>query len=106
MIRPVLTMSVLSTRNVRTQVSDELNGTVLVDPTGDDVSYAFMAPGVNPGLSDFVTASWQTISDRFYAILAVGPAGHTLAVGTYIIWMKVSDSPEIPVEIVGVLRIQ
>ncbi len=106
MIRPVLTMSVLSTRNVRVQVSDVVDGVVLVDPTGDDVAMAFMAPGVNPGLSDLVTASWQTIGTNFYAILAVGPAGHALAVGTYIIWLKVTDSPEIPEEPVGALRVQ
>lgn len=106
MIRPVLTKSVLSTRNVRVQVSDEVNGSVLVDPTGDTVAFAFMAPGVDPDLLDLITASWQTVGTNFYAILAVGPAGHNLAVGTYIIWIKITDSPEIPVEPVGVLRVQ
>jgi hypothetical protein len=99
-------MSVLSTRNVRVQVSDVVAGEVLVDPTGDDVSFAFMAPGVNPGVSDLVTGSWQTIGSNFYAICLVGPGGHALAVGTYVIWVKVVDSPESPEEPVGVLRIQ
>jgi hypothetical protein len=106
MIRPVLTMSVLSTRNVRVQVSDVVDGVALVDPTGDNVSFAFMAPGVNPGLSDLVTGSWQTIGSNFYAICLVGPAGHALTVGTYIIWIKVADAPESPEEVVGVLRVQ
>jgi hypothetical protein len=105
-LRPVLTMSVLSTRNVRVQVSDIVDGVALVDPTGDSVSFAFMAPGSDPSPTDFVTASWQSIGTNFYAICPVGPGGHVLTVGTYLIWIKVSDAPEVPVEIVGVLRIQ
>jgi hypothetical protein len=105
-LRPVLTMSVLSTRNVRVQVSDVVDGVALVDPTGDEVSFAFMAPGVNPSPTDLVTGSWQTIGTNFYALCLVGPGGHVLTTGTYLIWIKVGDSPEIPVEIVGVLRVE
>lgn len=106
MLKPVLTMSVLSTRNVRVKVSDVVDGVVLVDPTGDSVSFAFMAPGVSPSPTDFVSGSWQTIENNFYAICPVGPAGHILTVGAYLIWLKVTDAPEIPTEIVGVLRVQ
>lgn len=105
MLRTTLTLSAVSTRFYRVPVSDTVNGTVLVDPTGDEVSFAFMAPGVNPDTANWVSGLWETIGTTFYAKVLLGPGGNALAVGTYLVWIWVADSPEAPKEIVGALRV-
>lgn len=68
----------------------------------DSVSIAFLAPGAKPTSSDWQSASW--ISSGVAGIL-VGPGGLTVAVGSYIGWVKVTDNPEIPVIPAGILEI-
>ena len=82
------------------------------NPTGDVVQFAFMPTAYQvPQVSDWVTGSWDTVSsDVLYPYSAkclVGPSGTiTLGIGTYIIYVKITDSPEIPVLISGQLQIQ
>ena len=81
------------------------------NPTGDAVSFAFMpTPTQVPQVSDWVAGSWDTdTTDIIYPYSAkclVGPAGTiTLGIGTYIIYVKAADNPEIPVLITGQLQI-
>ena len=81
------------------------------NPAGDAVVFAFMpTPTQVPGVSDWVAGSWDTdTTDIIYPYSAkclVGPAGTiNLGIGTYVIYTKVTDNPEIPVLITGQLQI-
>ena len=81
------------------------------NPTGDAVAFAF-APTATyvPQNTDWVAGSWDTDTTQviypYSAKALVGPAGTiTLGIGTYIMYVKVSDNPEIPVLICGQLQI-
>lgn len=79
------------------------------NPTSDTVQFAFMTtPTQVPQVSDWVSGSWDTDSSNFLypysAKCLVGPSGTiTLTVGTYVIYVKIQDNPEIPVLTAGQL---
>lgn len=72
---------------------------VPVNPTVDVVSMAFEHPGSRPAA--WHTASWETDAtaqpSKYYARCLVGPGHVPLEAGTYVVWVKVADSPETPV---------
>jgi hypothetical protein len=82
------------------------------NPTSDTVQFAFMPTPVQvPQNADLVTGSWDTnpysLLYPYNAKVLVGPGGTiTLGIGTYIVYQKTNDSPEIPFDIVGQLQIQ
>ena len=81
------------------------------DPTSDTVQMAFMpTPTQVPGLSDWQVAIWATVTGNlvypYAAYCLVGPGGTiSPGIGNYIIWLKVTDNPEVPVIIAGQLEI-
>lgn len=82
------------------------------NPTSDSVQFAF-APTATyvPQDADWVSGSWDTDTSSvlfpYSAKCLVGPAGTiTLGIGTYVIYTKVADNPEIPVLVTGQLQIQ
>lgn len=80
------------------------------NPTTDPVAMAFTAPGVDPQPADWKTASWNTTAtlgaNQYLAQCLVGPGGTvTLTNGTYQMWVKVTDNPEIPQLPAGMLSI-
>jgi hypothetical protein len=81
------------------------------NPTGDTVQFAFMPTATQvPTPSDLVSGSWETNTSSilfpYNAKVLVGPGGTiTLGIGTWIVYQKTSDSPEIPFDIVGQLQI-
>lgn len=81
------------------------------NPTGDTVQFAFMpTPTQVPQTSDWQTGAWDTVStDVIYPYRAkclVGPGGTiVLTVGIYVIYIKITDNPEIPVLYAGQLEI-
>jgi hypothetical protein len=81
------------------------------NPTSDTVQFAFMPQATQvPQNADLVSGAWETwTTDVLYPYRAkclVGPGGTiTLGIGTYIIYLKITDSPEIPFDIVGQLAI-
>lgn len=81
---------------------------VAYNPTGDTVQMAFMVAGT-PGSADWKTASWAAdtqVNGVYLAQCLIGPGGTgTLAIGSYTIWLKVVDNPEIPVLPVGGLTV-
>jgi hypothetical protein len=94
-----------SLQYVKAPVSAVVDGAAY-DPTSDTVQMAFTAVGVDPVSGDWKTAGWETISGRYYARCLVGPGGTIdLAVGSYTVWVKVTDSPEIPILRSGGLRV-
>lgn len=104
------TQSSLSLEFVDAAVTVTVGGNPL-NPTGDTVQFAFLPDGVKPGVGDWKTGSWDTTQPRptgnaYMAQCLVGPGGTvTLAPGTYTMWIKILDSPEVPVSSYGLLTI-
>jgi hypothetical protein len=97
-----LKISTQSTEYVKVQVTRD-NGS---DPTTDTVAMAFVADGVTPSVGDFKSSSWQTINGKYFARCLIGPTGVVqLTAGLYVVWVKVTDSPEVPVKRVDFLEI-
>jgi hypothetical protein len=100
-------ISDLSTVFIKSRIIATKNG-ASYNPTGDVVEVAFKLPGVDPAGPDWHAASWETAGTAYYARLLVGPAGGlVLAVGTYRMWIRITDAPEVPVlEAPGTVRIE
>lgn len=94
-----LNISVLSTVYVKVPITATKSGT-LVDPTSDTVEMQFTAVGVDPDDAAWLAADWETIGGQNYARTLIGPGAgaHPLLIGSYTPWVKVVDSPEIPVK--------
>lgn len=81
------------------------------NPTSDVVQFAFMPNSVQvPVNADWVSGSWETVATNiiypYNAKCLVGPTGSTaLTLGTYVVYLKITDSPEIPVDTVAQLTI-
>jgi len=82
------------------------------NPVSDPVSFAFMPQATQvPGNSDWVIGSWDTnaasVLYPYSAKCLIGPSGTiTLGIGTYYVYLRITDSSEIPVLIAGSLQIQ
>jgi len=106
----VIGMSHLSTEYVLIPVTATKSG-VAYNPTGDVVKFAFMpTPTQVPQVSDWVSGSWDTDTTNvlypYSAKCLVGPTGTTtLGIGTYIIYIQITDNPEVPVLIGGQLQV-
>jgi hypothetical protein len=103
-------MSHLSTQYVLIPVTATKAGAAY-NPASDTVAFAFMPSATQvPQSGDWQAGSWDTITSSvlypYNAKCLVGPAGTiTLGLGTYIIYLRVTDNPEIPVLIAGQLQI-
>ena len=103
-------MSHLSLEYLVIPVAATQNGNAY-NPTGDTVQFAFMpTPTQVPAGGDWVAGSWETdSSDILYPYSArclVGPGGTiALGIGNYIIYLKITDNPEIPVLIAGQVQV-
>lgn len=105
----MLRISALSLEYVRVRVQASEAGSA-VNPTSDTVVMAFVAEGASPGASDWKTASWETDTtttpDTYYARCLVGPSGTVaLTAAIYDVWVKVTDSPEVPALRAGNLEV-
>lgn len=72
--------------------------TANVSLSSQTVELAFMGSRTTePGDSDWVTATWlgDAGTTRDAGVL-VGPGQHVLAEGSYWVWFRVTDTPEIP----------
>lgn len=103
------TISSLSSEYVLVPVTFTVSGSI-TDPTGDAVSMAFLPPGTDPAGGDWVAGSWEsdtTITGHpvRYARCLVGPSGKVLSKGSYTCWVRISDSPEVPVKQAGLLQV-
>ena len=73
------------------------------NPTGDTVELAFMPQATQvPSSGDWQTAGWASsttnVLQPYSAYCLVGPGGTIqLGVGTYVIYVKITDVDEIPV---------
>lgn len=75
-----------------------------VDPTADVVYMAFIPTDqVEPEPADWNAAAWDTsgagLLEQFYVRCLVGPGGTVeLDPGQYQVFVKITDSPEVPVK--------
>ncbi|RCH70454.1 hypothetical protein DT019_02915 [Streptomyces sp. SDr-06] len=105
-----ITQSAASLQYVQASVIATVGGNPL-NPTGDVVQFAFLTGSGTPTGPDWKAGSWDGTQPRppgnaYLAQCLVGPGGTvTLTPGTYTIWIKIMDSPEIPVINVGLLTI-
>jgi hypothetical protein len=103
-------LSQLSLEYVPVPVAATRSG-VSYNPTGDAVTFAFMpTPTQVPGSGDWIAGSWETVPGSllypYNARCLVGPAGNvTLGVGTYIMYLHITDNPTVPVKVAGQLQI-
>ena len=78
---------------------------VSFDPTGDVVEMAFTT-GPNIEEADWQEGSWETIGRKYYARCLVGPSGTIeLDEGSYQVWVRITDNPEIPVLKAGNVKV-
>ena len=81
------------------------------NPTSDTLQFTFMPTATQvPVTADWVSGSWETVTNSpvypYNAKCLIGPSGVTaLTLGNYYMYMKVTDSPEIPVFVAGTLAI-
>jgi hypothetical protein len=99
-------VSHLSLEYVKIPVAAVING-VAYDPHADVIKVAFTARGVDPVVGDWIAGSWESDgAGGWQARVLVGPSGDTqLAAGIWDVWLKVIDSPEVPVRKVGVVEV-
>ena len=99
-------ISVLSKEYVRVPVEARESGSV-VNPTGDLVQMAFIPDSARqPASGDWKSAVWETDGTIYYARILVGPGtSAVLPVGAYRVWVKITDSPEVPARPAGSLVI-
>jgi hypothetical protein len=103
-------MSHLSTEYVIIPVNVTKAGAAY-DPTNDVVQFAFMPTQTQvPQSGDWIAGIWEedptSVLYPYLAQCLVGPSGTTtLTVGLYVIYLKITDNPEIPVLIGGQLEI-
>jgi hypothetical protein len=78
---------------------------VSFDPTSDVVEMAFTT-GSDIDEADWQNSSWETIGRKYYARCLVGPGGAIeLDDGLYQVWVRITDSPEIPVLTAGYIKV-
>jgi hypothetical protein len=95
-----------SVEYIKCRVEKRING-VVVDPSADVVSMAFTLTKTGTGAS-FKSADWETTSQGYYIRCLVGPGGGTVTLvagKSYYVWVKITDSPEIPVKSGGMLAV-
>ena len=89
--------SILSTQYVQIPVT--VRAPTAYDPTSDVVQFAFTPltyPVTEP--TAWITGSWSTFpGPSYFAQCLVGPGATALSIGTYQVWVKITDSPEVPV---------
>jgi hypothetical protein len=106
----MLAISSASTEYIRVPVASERSGAPY-DPTGDTVVMAFLAGAGPPESGDWKTASWDTdvttYPPTYLAQCLIGPSGGTvtLTAGVWSVWVKITDSPEVPVRRAGQIKI-
>lgn len=99
------TIASASLQYVRAPVAATVNGAAF-NPTVDTVQMAFTSTFREPVLADFNAGSWETAGSTYYARCLVGPGGAVaLAAGVWFVWVKITDSPEIPVLPAGTLTV-
>lgn len=106
-----LSISQLSLQYVGVPVKAVTLAGASYNPTADVVKMAFMPTATQvPGSSDWMAAIWSAQPNSllypYAAFCLVGPGGTiNPGIGTYVVYLKVTDNPEVPVLLVGYLEV-
>lgn len=74
------------------------------NPTSDNVEFACPVAGGTPTV--WVDGVWEEVEGSFFALGLIGPGtGMALSAGEYDVYIRITDSPEIPVKKVDRLKI-
>lgn len=87
-----------------------------INPTNDAVRFAFLGPYSNTSQANsaiptttttYYTGEWQSDTSPYLAAVLVGPTGGVVALtaGVYLIVVKITDNPEVPVLYSGVVAV-
>ena len=102
---------------LRVQVRALVNGNAVYNPTTDAVSFGFVPQGggnnagTEPTPQQLYAGSWETTTitgqTAYVARCLVGPGGTFVPTAntTYFVWLKVQDSPEVPLKFCGTLQV-
>ena len=107
----MISQPVSSLEYVRVAVSAVVNGNTAYNPTNDAVQMGFVpvsSSGATPP-STWLAATWETVVQGtqtvYVAKCLAGPTGtYVPTAGRYTVWVKVTDSPEIPVKPAGTIE--
>jgi hypothetical protein len=98
---PEQSISSLSTPYITVSVKATGNTGQPLNPTGANVQFAFKAENVDPGPGDWNPGSWDTYlpsGSAYIAKILIGPnSSVNPGVGTWVVWVKITDNPEVPV---------
>ena len=105
----MITRSSLTTEYLAYPVTFISGGTTQ-NPTADVVQFALMPnpANANPGVSDWHLGSWSTTSTPTYiAQILIGPGtgGYNPGPGLYNVWIKITDNPETPTQMIDTLQL-
>lgn len=97
------TISSQSREYLRYWVKAKVNG-LDYDPTADNVEFACPVAGGTPTV--WISGIWEEVEGSFFALGLIGPGtGMTLSAGEYDVYIRITDSPEVPVKKVDRLKI-
>ena len=100
-------LNAISLEYIKVPVNVKKNG-VYIDPTSSPATMAFLTSKTAvPTGGDWKTADWEpSLGHKYYIRCLVGPTGAVeLSSGFYWVWIKIEDSPEVPIKQVGSVRI-
>lgn len=108
----VFTFAATSSPYVFVPVKGKSSGSA-INPTSDTVQMAFLAvppETASPVSADWKTAAWEAntavVPNLYSARCLVGTGGViTLTAGTWYVWVKITDSPEVPAIYSGRIRV-
>jgi hypothetical protein len=101
-----ISIAAVSTEYLAVNISAQSGG-INVNPTTDDVNFAFIAGPSEPSEEDWNAGSWASSNPPYLARILIGPAndGLVLEAGSYVIWVQIVSDSEVPVFPVGTLVI-
>jgi hypothetical protein len=101
-----VSFAAISTQYLEVNITAESGG-IRINPTSDTVQFAFISGPGEPQSGDWNTGDWASINSPYTAQILIGPGagGLVLAASSYIIWVKVISSPQVPIFPVGTLII-
>lgn len=100
----MLSIYAISTPFIEVTITNEQG----VNPTGDVVEFAFLGPyttvsqaneAVPSASTTWYTGAWQSLVSPYVATILIGPGSGAavLTAGAYLVLVRVTDSPEVPV---------
>lgn len=107
---PAAGMSQLATKDYLLPVAAVKSGAAY-NPSADTVQFAFIPQATQvPQSADWKAGFWEantaSLLYPWNAVCLIGPSGTvTLGTGVYVVYVKIFDNPETPVDIVGYLEI-